>query len=584
MNNGAFGENFPYSNFHDLNMDWIIKIAKDFLDQYSHIQETIANGEEALSNLTTEGLEALQNKADALEALLQEWYNSHSEDIADALADAIADFQTVYNTAVTNFNAEATQQALEVLASIPLDYSALSETVQELNANNELNAFTKTSGTQSGIAFDWSGNYCRVHGTASALTFNNIFNSVNSLPAGLSRGSRFYAGALDASQCGLEIYNVDANQQVRQIFFSMNTYPTDYITVPDDAVGMIVRIRVNSGTTLDETIYPYLSITPPQFVLEERTFKNWAYGDCVFVKATNIDQARQTEINALLTQYKNVVLLAGTFYINGSIVIPEGATLSGIGVATHILANSTNVVSITLSNNATVKNLWLDGGGSDRPSNIGTRYGIYVNELPQTVWIENCKISGFDRFGIFVGAKGTGTYPQFINNCYIELCYYALCIQNSDYVQVSNVTCRNNFCGVFENGGVTTYTSCGFDSNTNGILIIPTYDNNGHGSFIGCSICHNSADGIILENVTNGEIFADCQIHFNTIGIKGTSKGVQFISCQMGNGVSITYTSNKKNFFNHCLFWINPSITDTGSGTLVFHECYNIQTGDQITH
>ena len=27
MNGGAFGENFPYSNFHDLNMDWIIKIA-----------------------------------------------------------------------------------------------------------------------------------------------------------------------------------------------------------------------------------------------------------------------------------------------------------------------------------------------------------------------------------------------------------------------------------------------------------------------------------------------------------------------------------------------------------------------------
>ena len=567
------GENFPYTNFHDLNMDWIIKIAKDFLDQYSHLQETITTGE-------TE----LQNKADALEALLQAWYDTHSEDIANELASAVADFQTVYNTAVTNFNTEATDRALEVLNSIPLDYSALSETVQELNADNELNTLTKTSSTASGIAFDWSGNFCRVHGTASALTFNNIFNSVNSLPAGLSRGDRFYAGALHATNCGLEIYNVDANQNVRQIFFSVNTYATDYLVVPDDAVGMIVRIRVNNGTTLDETIYPYLSLTPPQFVLEARTFKNWAYGDCVFVKPTNIDQARQVEINSLLTQYKHVVLLAGTFFIDGSIIVPEGATLSGMGIATHILANSTNVVSITLNNNAAVKDLWLDGGVADRPSTIGTRYGIYVNEQYQSVWIENCKISGFDRFGIFIGAKGTGTYPQFITNCYIELCYYALCIQNSDYVQVSNVTCRNNFCGVFENGGITTYTSCGFDSNTNGILLIPTYDNNGHGAFIGCSICHNSTDGIILENVTNGEIFSNCQIHFNSIGIKGTTKGVQFIGCQIGNGCPIVFTSSKKNFFNHCMFWINPSITDTGTGTLVFHECFNIQTGDQITH
>ena len=41
MNSGVFGEGFPYSNFHDLNMDWIIKIAKDFLDQYTNIKNTI---------------------------------------------------------------------------------------------------------------------------------------------------------------------------------------------------------------------------------------------------------------------------------------------------------------------------------------------------------------------------------------------------------------------------------------------------------------------------------------------------------------------------------------------------------------
>ena len=96
MNGGIFGEGFPYSNFHDLNMDWIIKIAKDFLDQYTHIQEVIANGEESLQNLTTSGLEQLQEKADALEALLQQWYDTHSEDIANQLADALADLNAWY--------------------------------------------------------------------------------------------------------------------------------------------------------------------------------------------------------------------------------------------------------------------------------------------------------------------------------------------------------------------------------------------------------------------------------------------------------------------------------------------------------
>ena len=28
MNMGAFGENFPYTNFHDLNLDWILRVIK----------------------------------------------------------------------------------------------------------------------------------------------------------------------------------------------------------------------------------------------------------------------------------------------------------------------------------------------------------------------------------------------------------------------------------------------------------------------------------------------------------------------------------------------------------------------------
>lgn len=132
MNNGAFGENFPYSNFHDLNMDWIIKIAKDFLDQYSHIQEVIENGEESLQDLTTNGLEQLQTKAEQLEELLQQWYNTHSEDIADQLADALDDIQTALTETVAEFNTRAENKGAEVIASIPDDYSALSAEVQQM--------------------------------------------------------------------------------------------------------------------------------------------------------------------------------------------------------------------------------------------------------------------------------------------------------------------------------------------------------------------------------------------------------------------------------------------------------------------
>ena len=114
MSIGAFGENFPYSNFHDLNMDWIIKIAKDFLDQYTHIQEVIQQGEESITNQTNTGIEQLETLATNIETALNNWYETHSSDIANQLLQAIADF----NTAST-----AKSQAL--LDSWPEDYSEL---------------------------------------------------------------------------------------------------------------------------------------------------------------------------------------------------------------------------------------------------------------------------------------------------------------------------------------------------------------------------------------------------------------------------------------------------------------------------
>lgn len=125
MNNGAFGENFPYSNFHDLNMDWIIKIAKDFLDQYTHIQELIRNGETSLTNLTTEGLQQLGEKADELEALLQRWYDTHSADIANELTTALETLHTTLLNTLSQFTAQASAIAEETIRTIPSDYTEL---------------------------------------------------------------------------------------------------------------------------------------------------------------------------------------------------------------------------------------------------------------------------------------------------------------------------------------------------------------------------------------------------------------------------------------------------------------------------
>lgn len=136
-------EQFPYTDMHQLNLDWIIKIAKDFLDQYTHIQDTIQTG-----------LDDLDAKAEQLETGLQAWYDTHSADIANQLADALQELNTWYTehqgdlneqlaANIQQFSVEANRIAQEAIESIPSDYSDLSNVVNILrklaNENNILN-------------------------------------------------------------------------------------------------------------------------------------------------------------------------------------------------------------------------------------------------------------------------------------------------------------------------------------------------------------------------------------------------------------------------------------------------------------
>ena len=125
-------QNFPYTDMHQLNLDWVIKIAKDFLDQYTHIEEVISNGETSLEQLTENGTQQLINKASELETALNAWYTEHSSDISDQLADALLSLTQNLNTAINSFNAAAEAKAADTIATIPADYTALANTVAEL--------------------------------------------------------------------------------------------------------------------------------------------------------------------------------------------------------------------------------------------------------------------------------------------------------------------------------------------------------------------------------------------------------------------------------------------------------------------
>ena len=271
MNNGIFGEGFPYTNFHDLNMDWIIKIAKDFLDQYTHIQEIITTGLEDLGDKTEEGIEELNEHYTNLNNLLQQWYNTHSEDIANQLADALNDLnawytlhenyldQTLINK-ITEFNNAADEKAAATIASIPADYTALSNFVDDLYSAfgnsylTEINA--KEIGTNANfpaIMFDDTRYVIEVTDVASGNTYGDIRIVYNDGTYGLV--------AENVSETGLYVITPQKNAfAIRTARMNLRVFeaPTNRENRIENNIGDIILAEINAKSETSVKNYPIL--------------------------------------------------------------------------------------------------------------------------------------------------------------------------------------------------------------------------------------------------------------------------------------------------------------------------------------
>lgn len=193
-------EQFPYADMQQLNLDWMIKIAKDFLDQYTHIQQVI-----------TQGLEDLDTKATQIEALLDEWYNTHSEDIANQLESALNDLNTWYEThegylnqeLIDNINAFSTraeQIAQAAIASIPADYTEQNAKIaRNLNDLNSELMFSIKPYEATGHGF---------YESDGSFTANNNYDSFY-IPV---RGNAFYKLSFSGTGANFMCINTyDAN-------------------------------------------------------------------------------------------------------------------------------------------------------------------------------------------------------------------------------------------------------------------------------------------------------------------------------------------------------------------------------------
>ena len=283
--NGPFGNRFPYTNFHEMNLDWMIQIAKDFLDQYTHIQETIEQGLTDIGEKTDAGLADLQDKYEALEGLLQDWYNEHSEDIAGQLADALEDLNSWYTThegyldqyvtdSISAFNTAAEQKTAACIASIPADYSDLSSTVLDLDTAicEEMNRNISIS--QNGLTGSIAGTNVEVSGTATAFTSVQVINSLVS-------PELFRLNSMKGKKLHFKLKFIDPHEHIDFVFAYKATSGASWIEL----------LRVDSRDILTGDYLGYFTMPSSfyQFTFTLSFYNAWVYNSNFVMSLQNTD-------------------------------------------------------------------------------------------------------------------------------------------------------------------------------------------------------------------------------------------------------------------------------------------------------
>lgn len=388
------GEVNPYSNFHDLNQDWIIHIAKDFLNQYTHIQEIITQGETSLDEKTTDGLQSLETKKNELEALLQEWYNSHSSDIASALASALDDINAQLTSAIGSFNQSATAAAQAAIETIPADYSTLAALVYNLRDSNALDVTPTRTGTytHNGITYEWNADgSCYVHGTATSASRDPLFDSTSALPAGWTPGERYYVEYPQDAATRFQVLAYDGSSHTA-IYASPD--PNGYFDIPTGTVGMWVRLWIASGTTVNETVKPYVRTALTNKQLTGNTVD---LAPEVEELQDAVEELKQNELTLNLSSTSN--LNRSDFWEAGSISPSTGENVASSERIRTISYLPTNVADIKMPD----KTRGFFICGYDEHNNF---VGVYNSSLGWTIDNGN----GYDEFNTSVIYHDYPTY------------------------------------------------------------------------------------------------------------------------------------------------------------------------------
>lgn len=258
---------FPYTNFHELNEDWLIAEVKRLADEWLAMQNNWQSLYEESKAAIDDFKAYVRQYFDDLD--VEPYVIAHVDElVADGTMDEIVleklspvvsswlnDHITVPSGVVIDSSLSVAGACADAKAAgdgIKFNY----EQIKDSNYMDLIKNRAQTERTYNGVTYHWLNENCKLTGTASPFSFCNLVYSMNEMPAefvntpGKNLLMRYenIDGSMPTSTLQVIFYNNGNN------IFSQALRGYNLITVPDNADGVVVRIAVNDGDSVNETV------------------------------------------------------------------------------------------------------------------------------------------------------------------------------------------------------------------------------------------------------------------------------------------------------------------------------------------
>ena len=313
-----FLNKYPYTDFHELNLDWFLEEFKKTVDKVADLDTTVQQFTEFVTNYFDNldvqhevNVKLDQMAADGtLKALLQPYFDEFTQDINEQVATqteilgTIGQRMGVMENRMDTFaslpdgsiGTTADAELVDIRNGVnnkswPTAGDAVRRQLQDIMEDNVTSfpivSAVETSVTQHDLTLTNLGNgYFHLQGTANASS-NLILmqQGTYGLPIGFEAGKTvtFLYESSDSPTCPLQIYKTTDYGVNWTIVKTVNTWvPGNYtngqntFTIPADANGLMLRLRYYTGDVFNCDFR--LKLYDDLLITEDRMLKSYEFG------------------------------------------------------------------------------------------------------------------------------------------------------------------------------------------------------------------------------------------------------------------------------------------------------------------